>query len=234
DASVLRHDRLVAVTCQRLDAGADPADARRPDEDHLHRRGVAVEHRAALRLERLALAAVGVALDADVDEAERELSGILHVAREENEPGAGAEERPTLRMEFLERDDKPPLVHELEQRGALTAGDDEAVDTRQLLGLADLDSLDATPRERFGVPVEVALEREHADPHDVCRHGLPAACLHQVLFGELGSLDAGHRLAEILADADEYSGILEVGGRLHDGLRALGRIRRLEDAGAHE
>src|SRR2546422_10164279 len=66
-------------------------------------------------------------------------------------------------------------------------------------------------------------------PAAVARLALPSACLHQVLFGELGGLDADHRVAEILADLHQHRGILEVRGGLHDGLRALGRIRRLED-----
>ena len=99
---------------------------------------------------------------------------------------------PAQPMELLERADEPPLGHELEQRGALAAGHDESVDVRQLLGLADLDGLDATPRERFGVPVEVALEREHADLHDVYHHGLPAARLHQVLLFNGGGRKSLH------------------------------------------
>src|SRR5207247_7809260 len=71
-------------------------------------------------------------------------------------------------------------------------------------------------------------------PAAVARPALPSAGLHQVLFGELGGLDADHRVAEILADLHQHRGILEVRGGLHDGLRAPGRIRRLEDAGAHD
>src|SRR5437870_114336 len=60
-------------------------------------------------------------------------------------------------------------------------------------------------------------------PAAVARLALPSAGLHQVLFGELGGLDADHRVAEILADLHQHRGILEVRGGLHDGLRAPGR-----------
>src|SRR5439155_14555943 len=63
---------------------------------------------------------------------------------------------------------------------------------------------------------------------------LPAARLQELRLGELGGLDAGHRLAEILADLDEDVGILEVRGGLHDRLGPLGRILGLEDPRAHE
>src|SRR4029077_9560037 len=57
----------------------------------------------------------------------------------------------------------PPLVHELEQGRALPARDDETVDVRQLFGLANLDGLDATTRQRLAVQREIALKGEDAD-----------------------------------------------------------------------
>src|SRR5216117_2939616 len=171
DAALPRHHRLVAVGGERLDAGADAPDARGADEDHLDRRGAALEGRATARLEGLALPAVRVALDPDVDEAERELRGALHLPRQENQPGAGAEDRPPLGVELLERRHEPPLVHEFEQRRALAPGNDEAVDVRELLGLADFARLDAAPPQRLGVEVEVALQREDADFHRSARAG---------------------------------------------------------------
>src|SRR3989442_11795849 len=91
----------VVCSADLADAGADAPDARGADEDHLDRRGAALEGRAAARLEGLALPAVRVALDPDVDEAERELRGALHLPRQENQPGAGAEDRPPLGVELL-------------------------------------------------------------------------------------------------------------------------------------
>src|SRR5262249_23226549 len=144
---------------------ADPADARGADEHHLDRGDHAVEHGLATSLERLALAAVRVALHVHVDEAQRELPGIVDLAGEEDEPRAGAEGRLALGVELLGGGPQAPPVHQLEQGGALAAGDDEPVDVRQLLGLADLDGLDVTVLQRRDVEREVALQGEDADPH---------------------------------------------------------------------
>src|SRR5262245_62425885 len=89
------HDRLASVLGQNLDAGAHPTDPRRPDEDHLERgRAFPVELHRSGRLERLALAAVSVALDGDVDEPERELLRALYFACQDDEPRARPEDRP--------------------------------------------------------------------------------------------------------------------------------------------
>src|SRR5262249_23299852 len=157
---------------QGVDICAYPANPRRANEDHLDRRRATVEARAAVRLEGLALPAVGVALHADIDEAERKLRRILHIAREENQAGARAEDRPAFGMKLLERGNEARRVHQLEQRGALAPRYDEAVDVPELLGLTYFDRLDlagaalaAAARERLGVQIEVALEREDADAH---------------------------------------------------------------------
>src|SRR5207237_9043493 len=117
------------------------------------------------------LATVGVAHDADVDEVKRELPGIVDVAREQNQSRTRAEDGPPLGVELLQRGNEAPGLHQLEQRRALAAGDDETIDVRELRGLAHFDRLDffrpahAAARERLGMPVEVALEREDADLH---------------------------------------------------------------------
>jgi len=63
------------------------------------------------------------------------------------------------------------------------------------------------------VPVEVALEREHADPHDVVDMELYKwrESASDVMFGELGGLDTAIASggAEILADATSTAGSLK-------------------------
>ena len=71
------HDRLAAMLGQHLDAGSHPPDPGCSNEKHLERNRLAVELRRPVRLERFALAAVGIALDGDVDEPERELLRAL-------------------------------------------------------------------------------------------------------------------------------------------------------------
>src|SRR5207249_9657113 len=175
------HHCLPAVLGERLDAGADPADTRRPDEDHRDRHAPALEDGSAQGLEGVALAAVSVALDGDVDEPQGELARALDVARQHDEARARAEDRLAGRVELLDRRHKLPLVHELEERGGLAARDDEPAHGLELLGLADQDRLDIDRRarlarrtvsartaaagERLGVQREVALEGEDPDPH---------------------------------------------------------------------
>ena len=177
-----RHDGIVAETREDLHALADPADARSANEHHVDGRGPAIEHHRLAGLERLALTTIGVALHFHVDEAERELPGIVDLAREQDQSGTRPEHRPALGMELLQRGDEPPLVHELEECRTLAAGDDQAVDLRELLGLADLDGVHdhlpacltarrgsaltaTTLLQRLHVEREVTLKGEHAYLH---------------------------------------------------------------------
>src|SRR2546428_12346370 len=66
-APLSRHHCLPAVLGEWLDAGAEPTDARRPDEKHRDRHAPALEDGGARRLERLALTPRGVALAGDAD-----------------------------------------------------------------------------------------------------------------------------------------------------------------------
>src|SRR5437867_1944792 len=159
------HDRLAPVFGQHLDARPQPADPGRPDEDHLERNRTRVEPRHPGRLERLALPAVGVALDGDVDEPERELRRALDLSRQDDETRAGAEDRLAGAVELLDGGHEVPRLHELQQGRRLAPGDDEPLDVVELGRLSHLDRLDAAFLQRFGVEREVALEGEDPDPH---------------------------------------------------------------------
>src|SRR5262249_6597218 len=82
-----------------------------------------------------------------------------------DETGARAEDRPALCVELFQRGNEAPGIHQLEERRALAARDDQTIDVPELLGLAHFDGLDATSRERLGVAVEVALQREDTALH---------------------------------------------------------------------
>src|SRR5207244_1131958 len=222
---------------QPLDTRTHPPVPRLPDEHHLELNRTRVEPHRAGRLERLALASVGVSLDGDVDQPERELPGALDLAGHDDEAGARSEDRLTRAVELLQRGHEIPRVHELEQGRGLTTRHDEPIDPVELDRLAYLDRLDAAFLERPGVKREVALEGEHTDPHTDSprlRLALPPARLQEILLRELRGLDTDHGLAQILAHTHEHVGILEMRGGLHDGLGALGGVARLEDPGADE
>src|SRR5205807_3359508 len=112
-------------------------------------------------------ASVGVALDGDVDQTERELLGALDLAGQDDEAGARPEDRLPRAVELLQRGHEIPRVDELEQGRGLTTWHDEPIDLVELDRLAHLDRLDAALLERPSVEREVTLEGEHADPHRV-------------------------------------------------------------------
>src|SRR5712692_12113276 len=64
------------------------------------------------------------------------------------------------------------------------------------------------------------------------RPALPAAGLQQFLFVELADVNALHGLTQLPGGFEHRLGVVEMGGGLDDGLGALFRIARLEDARA--
>src|SRR5262249_40125187 len=127
DRALARHHALATMVRDGRDRRAEAPDPGRPDEDHLERTLPRAQVALPHRLERLFLAAVRFALGRDVDESERELAGVLHFAREQDEAGARPEDRLARAVELLERGNELPRVEELEQRGALAPGHDETV-----------------------------------------------------------------------------------------------------------
>src|SRR3990172_4396 len=139
-----------------------PLDTRRADEDAAERALVAGERNVGL--EAPDLAAVAVATHGEVDLAEERLARnpVHGLAREQDHPGARSEDRPRERpdrvLEPVEPDEPP-------DRGGLAAGDDEAVEPFELLGLSHLDGVGAQPAERRDVLAEVPLDCQNADSH---------------------------------------------------------------------
>ena len=82
------------------------------------------------------------------------------VAVEQDHPGAGAEDRP---LEAPDRLLDPVEPHQPRDRGRLAAGDDQAVEAVELLGLAHLDRLGAEAAQHGRVLAEVALDGQDAD-----------------------------------------------------------------------
>src|SRR5215470_1858151 len=169
NSALARHHRLALVPHERGDGGADPADPRRPNEHHFDGPRTVAEVGLPFRLEALLLPAVGIAHGRDVDESQRWLLRAFHIARQEDEPGAGAHDGLARSVELLQGRHELPIIEELEQRRALPAGHDETSDLVELPGQPHLDRLDAEPIESFAVEVEVALQGEHADAHGLTR-----------------------------------------------------------------
>jgi hypothetical protein len=158
-----------------LDGGAGAGDAGGADEDHLERRAGKAGGRG--EDEGVVLAAVGVALDGDVEDGEGALRGIGHVLGEQDGAGAGAEGRRGL-DEGLEGGEEVIALEELEHGGGLAAGHDEAVyffsffsafGTGEVFGKADELRGGSEGGEDFGVGFIGALQGEDTDG-ERCRH----------------------------------------------------------------
>ena len=87
---------------------------------------------------------------------------------------------------------------------------------------------------------DVALQVEDADEERSHRlrspgfSGDPLPPPVGQMFAELRGVETTHGLAEAPRDLGHVVGVPEVRGRLHDGGRHPGRIRRLEDPRTHE
>ena len=127
EAPLPEQDRLAVELGQHLDLLAGTLHPRRPDEDPAER--LLLPGQLEVGLEARDLAAVRVALDLEIDEAEM-------VAVEHDQPGAGAEDR---LLEAADRVLEPVEPHQAHERRRLSAGDDEAVEPGELLGLAHFD-----------------------------------------------------------------------------------------------
>jgi len=165
-------DGIVTAAGKDLDGRAEAADARRADEDHLHR--AAGEGGFGIEDHRVILAAVGVALDVDVEYAEAALRGVGHVPREEDAAGAGTEDW-LGSDEGIEDGVEARALEVLEEGGRLAAGKDKGVQGGEFVGLADKMRGGPELRESLGVDVEGALEGEDADLGSVFAHLLRVA-----------------------------------------------------------
>ena len=160
-SSLPDRDWVCTVGGENFDAGADAGNPGGTDEDHFQRR--VSELFAERWLQKLALAdgavdlaAVGVAADGDVDGAKAGLGGILDVFRQQNRTGAGSEGRfqADELLEFFET-----FRAEQFQKGAtFPAGNYQAVDMVELLGLFYEHNFGAQFFEPAAVGVEIALQ----------------------------------------------------------------------------
>ncbi len=138
-----------------LDGGAGFGDAGGADEDHFKRRagqGSGGEEDGGVDL-----AAVGVALDGDVEDAERGLGRVADVAREQDDAGAGAEGG-GLADKGVEDVEEAVALQVAQEGGGLAAGEDEAVEVCELGGAADKRGLGPGGDEGLGVSLVGSLE----------------------------------------------------------------------------
>src|SRR5438270_8434168 len=167
EASLAQQHRLTVEVPEHLDLRPDLVDAGCADEDAPQ--GLGVVGKREVGLEARDLAAVGVAVDLDVDRAE-----VPPV--EDDHPGAGAEHGAG---ELTHRLVESVQAHQAHEGRRLATGDHEPVETLQLLGLANLDGVRTEPPQHRRVLPKVSLHRQDSDLHQAdCRFGRVARSAH--------------------------------------------------------
>lgn len=164
DAAGPNEHRIVVTAGKDLDARPEARDSRRADEDHLH--GAAGKNSGGVEDDGVVLAAVGVALDCDVEHAEAALGRVCHFFGQENAASAGAEDG-FQADEVIEGVVEAGALEMLEEGGGLAAGQDEAVKRGELLRLADKMCGGAELGQALRVNVKSALQGEDADLYTV-------------------------------------------------------------------
>ena len=159
------HGGAVGEPGDHVDARSDALDARGPDE-HTREGSTGEAGDFKWSLERLVLAAVGVAPHGDVDGAEDGLVGppVEHLGGQEDQPGAGAEDGEAAGQPLAQRLQQPRRVEEASDGGRLAAGDDERVGAGQVAGQADFEGVGPQGRQSLNVRPEAPLQSEDAAP----------------------------------------------------------------------
>src|SRR5471032_1862252 len=179
--TLLDQDRVAGKPGQHvhrspLHRTSDAPDDGRADEDSLEfawrRPLLKVLSGIDLHHARIDLPAVTVAFHGNIHQAQALLAGMRHFPGHEDGAGAGAEHR--LAAAELGQIVKETLVAQQLQHGsALTAGDDESVDLRELRAFADVYGIGAGAFQGCAVRREIALQREHPD----LLHYQPRVCI---------------------------------------------------------
>src|ERR1700761_2534628 len=136
--ALAHEDREAVALGKYRDIFADLLDARRANVDGFEWAGVECRAELCGRLfdGAVDLAAVGVALDRGIQHAETRLRRMQNFRREQNATSTGTEggrggDKGAQRFE------KAVALQELKEGGGLAAGDDQAVETRELIGLSN-------------------------------------------------------------------------------------------------
>jgi len=138
DRSLADEDRKSLALGKDFDSWADFRDARSANEDHFERSPG--ERSIRGKDARVNLTPIRIALDEDIQKAERTLRRIENLARQQNGPGTGAEDRP-LRAERAQRLKKVVPVEKAQHGGGFATGQDQSLKAGEFLGLAHFNGL---------------------------------------------------------------------------------------------
>src|SRR5881396_1428675 len=172
--SLTGEDDSILVPRQRRAIAPGPQDRGCSDEDAMERLLHALD--LEVRLERLSLSPERVPVDGHVHEAEQPRLRLVGldpcVLREEDAARAGSHDwHGLVRRAPDDLVEEAELDEELGDRRALPAGDRQRIDAVQVLAasyadrVSGLPSLVHRPSDRIDVLAHVALDTDHADPH---------------------------------------------------------------------
>jgi hypothetical protein len=156
DAALADKNRMTGIFGENFDVRADSFDDGSADEDHFQRLGMQLgfSHMDVAGK----LAAVAVAKNRGVEERERGLRGAVNFFCEENCASAGAEERAFLRGKLFQGVEEAFCGHHFQVRGAFAAGEDDAVESLQVLRRADEGVVNADALKHLGVGFVITLD----------------------------------------------------------------------------
>lgn len=159
----IAHGDGFAVECHEdVDVVGDAANAWGADKDGVIGGGSQLGC-GDVGLEGVDLATEGVAVDGHGEQVEGGPVEAVGVVGKEDGPGAGPPEGKAILPETSDRFVQVVGEEEAGDGGAFAAGDDEAVEPIELVGVADFTGVDVEGTQTDGVLAEVALEGEDAD-----------------------------------------------------------------------
>ena len=159
-------NREAVALGEDFDTFASLYDAWGADVDHLQ--WAAFQLRFSFDDGAVDLASVGIAFHGRVEHGKALLRWIADFFCEQNASGTGAEGRFRF-YKGLQRVEEAVAGEEFQECGRFAAGDDEAVDVYQLLGLADEDGFGSCIAQGDGVSIEIALNGEDTDAGRILR-----------------------------------------------------------------
>src|SRR5450755_32570 len=166
--ALFHQDRVALIAGQDARLRSHTADHGRTDEHGFHFPGIRAGGEFGLGSHlgnaAIELAAVSVAFDVDIHQAEALLQRFGDTGGQQDGPGAGAKDR-TAAAERGERTKEILSVQQLQHGSAFPAGYDQAIDGIEIGGGPHEYRLCAEARERAAVGFKIALQGQNADPH---------------------------------------------------------------------
>src|SRR5260221_14232803 len=157
-------------------ARSNTVNDRAANEDHFH--GPGFKFGSAKETIACELAALRVAQNGHVEDAERFLRRIFYVSRKQDCPCAGAENRMVVRSKFLYSVEQAFFLQKLQLRGGFPARKNQRVALFEIGDGADFHRLRTKRLKQRGVRGKVTLDGEDSDFElfHVCHSFVPDVC----------------------------------------------------------